>query len=202
MSEHTDKADKPDEGVVTGARPTDGGQWVPYSRLEKVIGQRKELEAQLSDLQGKLKPVDELQNQLTEAQSRLATLESELGQAQDFRALASKGFTDDSIAGAFRSAWSGLPKTDRPGLGDWVDQLKEDPSKAPALLRPHLATETSSQKSAPEKSTPKGTGSGSQPPGAPASYTPEELRRIRDAAVASGDWSKWIAATKAMGYSS
>ena len=118
------------------------------SRLAKVSerartaeGKLEELEGQLGEAQSKVGVSDTLAARVAELESSLTTAE---GKYSRHSAISSQGFTDpdvrDLIEWAFDRATSSAEEGDRPELTEWLSAMKEDPSSAPAALRPHLAS--------------------------------------------------------------
>lgn len=118
------------------------------SRLAKVSerartaeGRLEELEGQLGEAQGKAGVSDTLAARVKELEESLTSAE---GKYQRHTAISSQGFTDpdvrDLIEWAYDRAASGSDDGDRPELAAWLMSMKEDPSSAPAALRPHLSS--------------------------------------------------------------
>ena len=80
--------------------------------------------------------------------SRIQELETELDGANNrysrHTAMADMGFQDaeirDLVEWQYEKAMKSLDKKDQITLGDWLQQIKDDPSTAPVTLRPHIKT--------------------------------------------------------------
>ncbi|MCB9763919.1 MAG: hypothetical protein H6739_29380 [Alphaproteobacteria bacterium] len=171
---------------------------VPYSRFEAVVASKNEALAQLQSLQienqsllEKAATVDTLGSQLREAQAQAQAAEQKFGRWQS---IASQlGTTDQEAIEAAEWAHSRLPQKDRPKLNDWLTGIKADPATAPKVLQPWLSPGDQGQAGAAPtpRPTPRPPATGTQPPGAPSSLSNAELRRIREEAQRTGDWSRW-----------
>lgn len=140
------------EGGEGGAGGTGGGtgggvsETVPYSRFQTVVGEKQalanrvaELERENQGLQEKAATADTLAGQLRTAQAEKASTDQRF---ETFKAITSAGLTDPELVEAAEWAHSRLPEKDRPPIGEWLSGLREDPSKAPLVLRPHLGEGT------------------------------------------------------------
>lgn len=149
------------------------GKPVSYEAYQAVVAEKATLEGQVSEWRGK-----------AEAEGARFTTFSELSGAL--------GSTDPDVISTFDGKYRALPEKDRPARGAWVEGLKAKPDDAPAVLRPWLAAPTTqAEGGTPKPPQPKVPGTPATPPGAPATHTAEEIRRVREKAVQTGDWSKW-----------
>lgn len=159
------------------------------------------LEAQVRDLRSQIASLTERASQVdalgAEVQSWKARAESESARFGAFVELSSAiGSTDPDVLAAFDQRYAALPEADRPDRKSWVEALRSAPDQAPALLRPWLSGGTGVP---PTRPSPRVPGTPATPPGAPSSVSPEEIARVREEAVRTGDWSKWRDLSKAMG---
>lgn len=200
-----------DEQNGGGGAPPAGGdagggapKVVSYENFQAVVTAKSGLEAQVKTLQGQLQTltekaatVDTLSAQLNEWKGKAEKAE---GRFSTFTELSGAlGSTNTKVIDQFDSEWGTLPEKDRPTRKAWVDSLKAKPDDAPEHLRPWLASvqaDNKTQKPAP----PKVPGQPATPPGAPAQVSAEEVRRVREEAVKTGDWSKWKELRKTLGY--
>lgn len=163
---------------------------VPYDRFQSVVAERNQLREQLVE-------VASLKQALQEAQSKAASVEASF---TTFRTVASTiGATDPEAVDLVQYAYGRLPGEGRPPLGDWLSQVKADPTNAPLALK-HLITGGFTQAPPPPVAAPPApVTSSSTPPSATASGTPATSPRLADADVAriraeaqrTGDWSRW-----------
>jgi len=132
------------------------------SRLAKVSErartaetQLEELEGQLGEAQGKVGVSDTLAARVAELEESLSSAH---GKYDRHTAISGQGFTDpdvrDLIEWAYDRASAGAENGDHPDLEPWLSGLREDPSSAPAALRPHLAALLDSSPSSPEAAPP------------------------------------------------
>lgn len=174
---------------------------VPYERFEKVVSSKNALTSRVATLEGELQTlsekaatVDTLGSQLREAQEQVAAAEAKFGRWQSIAS--ALGTTDSEAIEAAEWAHSRLPQEDRPELGDWLGSIKEAPDKAPRVLRSWLQSDEGGQggdepPEASKRKPPRPAGGGKQPPGAPDALSAAELRRVREDAIRTGDWSRW-----------
>lgn len=105
--------------------------------------QAKTLQDQLDNQAGKLETLDTLNNQIKELGEQLAKSESKYSR---HLAIAEMGFQDEEmremVEWSYEKATKGMEKA--PTLSDWLGEIKKDPSKAPKVLAPHLASSTPS----------------------------------------------------------
>ncbi len=177
---------------VSEAAPvqTGGIAPVPYDRFQSVVAERNALREQLTE-------VVSLKQALQEAQAKSSQVEA---QFTTFKTVASTiGATDPEAVDLVQYAYGRLPGEGRPPLGDWLSQVKADPTNAPLALK-HLITGGFTQAPPPPVAAPPApVTSSSTPPSATASGTPATSPRLADADVAriraeaqrTGDWSRW-----------
>lgn len=191
-------------GGTSGApapAPEAPAKTVAYDNFRAVVEAKNNLEAQVAQLKGDLQKavergatVDALTGQINEWRSKA---EAASARFSTFTELSSVlGTTDTDIIDTFDAKYNALPKTDRPSRADWIGSLKAKPEEAPALLRPWLGAPAQQQQKPP---APRVPGTPATPPGAPSSVSAEEVARVREEAVRTGDWSKWRELSVSMG---
>lgn len=163
---------------------------VPYDRFQSVVAERNALREQLGE-------ITSLRTALQEAQAKAASVE---GAFTVFKTVASTiGHTDPEAVDLVTYAYGRLPGEGRPALGDWLQGVKADPTKAPLALK-HLLNGGFTQAPPPPVAAPPAPApTTSTPPSATASGTPATSPRLADADVAriraeaqrTGDWSRW-----------
>ena len=178
---------------------------VAYENFQRVVEAKTGLEAQLKTAQSQIQAlqekaatvdtlsgqVNEWKNKATEAEGRFATFSEFSG---------ALGTNDSEIIGVFDAKYKALPEKDRPSRTDWVGILKAKPDGAPSVLRPWLTGGVGNTTvGGPPKPAPKPPNTPPTPPSAPSSVSPEEIARVREEAVRTGDWSKWKEMRKGMG---
>ena len=115
-------------------------------RLEKVASRANQAEQRANQLQTDLDKaskstatIDLLTQQLDEMKGRLSSSEQKFTR---YQAISKHGLTDPSIVDAieifFEKSQDGKPKKERSSLGEWLDQIVENPDNAPTILRPHI----------------------------------------------------------------
>jgi len=191
-------------GGTTGAPVTPEStpqKTVAYDNFQAVVSAKIGLEAQVKELRAQVQS-------LTERAATADTLGQELAswkqkaeaESQRYGAYVelsgAVGSTDPDVLAAFDARYNGLPKTDRPDRKAWVEGLRAAPDQAPALLRPWLGA---TPVAPPKPPAPRVPGTPATPPGAPSSVSAEEVARVREEAVRTGDWSKWKAMRVSMG---
>lgn len=198
-----------DEANDTQAPESGADKTIPYTRFKAVVDSKNDLAAKVTDLEGQLQTlsekaatVDTLATQVQEWKGKAEQAETRFSTFQTISG--ALGTTDAEGVEAAEWAYGRLPQEDRPELGDWLTGLKDDPTKAPKVLHPWLAQESSGNEGSGDteapKSKPKGTGSSAQPPGAPSQVSADEFRRAREHGVKTGDWSKYKQLRKVAGF--
>lgn len=131
----------------------DGVIYVPRAELEASFKDRlaklsakastaedraTELQTELDGMAGKLGALDTLQQQIDEYRAQLDTANTRY---ERHSAIAAHGLTDPDLRDAVEWAYDRAMSTaDSPlDLGEWLTQIKADPSSAPSVLRPHLS---------------------------------------------------------------
>lgn len=102
----------------------------------------KALQEKLDSQSGKLDAIDNLNSQIRELGEQLAKSESKYSR---HLAIAEMGFQDEElremVEWSYEKATKGMEEA--PSLGDWLGEMKKDPSKAPKALAPHLVSSVS-----------------------------------------------------------
>jgi len=116
------------------------------TRLQKMSARAAEAEAQATGLQeqidtmqGRLSTIDTLQQQIEQYKTDVETAN---GRFSRYQAVSKYGLTDpeqlELVEWQYNRSMEKLPKKDRTDLGEWLNNLVADPTKAPIALRPHL----------------------------------------------------------------
>jgi len=114
------------------------------SRISKLSSRAMQAEEQVQTLQeqidsqsGKFEAMENLNKQIQELGERLQKSESRYSRHM---AIVEMGFQDeelrDMVEWSYEKSIRGME--DAPSLADWLGAIKEDPSKAPKVLAPHL----------------------------------------------------------------
>lgn len=121
-------------------------------RLSKYVEKNQELESRLSEYQTK---IDESQSKIglvDTLQGQIDSLKGELSQANSryerHSTIANYGITDndirDAVEWAFDRSMQNRAKKDQVSLGDWLQEIQENPATAPTVLRPYFEKSESS----------------------------------------------------------
>jgi hypothetical protein len=155
---------------------------IPYARFAEVYDAKKALQAQNEAILGER---DQLRAELDPLRSQVARLGDDL-------ALARAGIRDEEGAAVARALHSALPEENRPAIGDWIGSFGED-APAPRGLAVYLSGGSSS---APAPAAPEAPAPAAAPavtrttqPGSASGPTAAQIRRAREDAQSSGDWS-------------
>ena len=144
------------EGVVYV--PQDAMQAAMQERIKKLSADRvaaedraKELQGQLDAMQGKLTTLDTLAQQVEDYKTQLSEANTRYTR---HTSMADFGFTDpdirDAVEWSYSKAMKGKAKKDQLSFADWLAEIKEDPTKAPAILQPHMQPVQVETEAAPE----------------------------------------------------
>lgn len=179
------------------------GKTVDYDKFSRVVQAKRNLEAQVAELreqnqalEEKASSIDLLAQQLQDAQGRVAQAEQRF---TDYQAISGAvGTTDAEVIEAFEWQYSRLD-ADRPALGEWITGMRSDPSKAPAVLRPWLATEEQKAEKPARRASP--SASHKQPAAGQSEFSEAEFRTAR-AELLNGRPEKWLQMRKALGMDS
>jgi hypothetical protein len=128
------------------------------SRIQKLSARAAEAESQVQSLQSELDSVSGRLGALDNLQGQIETLKGQLetanGRFDRYQAVSKYGLTDpdhlELVEWQYSRSMSTLSKKDQLPLGEWLESLVQDPSKAPLAIRPHLQ---SLQTSAPSQET-------------------------------------------------
>ena len=175
---------------------------VAWDNFQAVVQAKTGLETQVATLRSEVQKltekaatVDTLSSQVNEWKGKA---EEAHGRFATFTELSGAlGTTDTDIIDSFDSKYRAIPEKDRPDRKAWVEALKAKPDDAPAILRPWLAPAAAPV--APPKPSPKLPGTQATPPGAPSALSADEVKRVREDAIKTGDWSKWKEMRKSFG---
>ncbi len=114
------------------------------SRIAKLSSRASEAEEVAEALQskidsqvGKLDSMETLNSEIQALGERLQKSESKY---ERHMALSAMGFQDEDLREAVEWSYerSFKDQAEKPALADWMKTLKNDPSQAPSILRPHL----------------------------------------------------------------
>jgi len=115
-------------------------------RIAKVSERARTAETKLADLKDSGSKLEAMAGQVEQLRTELSESRSRYDRHST---ISSAGFTDpdlrDAIEWAYSRESSKIPKKDRPSLGDWISEMKTDPSKAPLSIRPHLMPQKQEQ---------------------------------------------------------
>lgn len=119
-------------------------------RIQKLSSRAIQAEETAQALQEQLDTQTGELSKIQKLNSRIQELETELDGANNrysrHTAMADMGFQDaeirDLVEWQYEKAMKSLDKKDQVTLGDWLQQIKADPSTAPVTLRPHLKVST------------------------------------------------------------
>lgn len=110
------------------------------SRAIQAEEQAKALQDQIDNQSGKLETLDTLNTQIKELGEQLKKSESKYSR---HLAIAEMGFQDEElremVEWSYEKAIKGMEEP--PELSDWLGEIRNDPSKAPKTLAPHLSTQ-------------------------------------------------------------
>lgn len=108
------------------------------------------IQEQLDNQSGELSKIQKLSSRVQELESELESANSRYSRHS---AMSELGITDPEVRELVEWQYEKATKGDdkAPSLNDWLSSMKEDPSKAPVTLRPHLQSNTTA--AAPEQVT-------------------------------------------------
>jgi len=115
-------------------------------RISKVTTRAQTAEDQVRDLSKELESAqknasisDTLAQQLDELRDKLDNSQKRFDR---YQAISQHGMVDadmvEAVEWSYERAQKDVPQKDRISLTEWLDSAVKDPSKAPAILRPHL----------------------------------------------------------------
>ena len=190
-------------GGAGGAGGGAGGGEEVVSRdvYRRVVTAKQGLETQVAELQSKVAELSEKTASVDTLMGEVEKYKTEAEQAntrfERFKTISSElGTTDPDAIEAVEWRYGKLEGDERPSIGDWLGQLKQEPDKAPTVLRPFLTQEPPQQ---PPKQAPKPRGGNGEPAGGGATVTNAQLSAAREKATSTGDWSDYRALRNAMG---
>jgi hypothetical protein len=107
------------------------------SRAIQAEEQAKTLQEQIDSQTGKLGAIDNLNDQIRQLGEQLQNAESKYSRHM---AIAELGFQDEDMREMVEWSYDRAMKgqEEKTPLADWLKTIKEDPTKAPKALRPHL----------------------------------------------------------------
>ena len=109
------------------------------SRAQEAEGQVRTLTAELEDAKKSAGISDTLNQQLEEYREQLSKANSRYDR---YKAISQHGLVDEdmveAIEWAYEKSMAKLGKKEQVPLTEWLESAVQDPSKAPAVLRPHL----------------------------------------------------------------
>ena len=133
-------------------------------RLAQSESKLGEYESQLDEAKAKMGLVDNLTNQVESLQGELKTANSRY---ERHTTISQFGINDgdvrDMVEWQYDRAMSNRAKKDRVDLGEWLDQIKSDPTTAPSTLRPFFETQTDTQPNTTSNEPPQPSQSLQQP---------------------------------------
>ena len=163
---------------------------IPYARFAEVYDSRKELLVKHEAAQG----------ELAQVRGELEPLRAQVSRLGEDLALARAGIRDEEGAAVARALYSALPEEGRPPIGDWIGGFGED-APAPRGLAVYLAEAAPAAPAAPAPAAPARAPVRATQPGASSGPTAAQIRRAREDAQASGDWSSFNTLIGALGLS-
>ena len=111
------------------------------TRAQEAEGKLRTLEAELDDAKKSAGISDTLNQQLEEYREKLDKANSRYDR---YKAISKHGLVDEdmveAIEWAYEKSMQKVGKKEQVPLTDWLDKAVQDPSTAPAVLRPHLQT--------------------------------------------------------------
>lgn len=128
--------------------PEEAMQAAFQDRIKKLSADRiaaedhaKSLQEEIDQIHGKLGTLDTMAQELENYKGQLEEANNRYNR---HTAMADHGWSDPDLRDAVEWAYQKYQKNnDEPmNLGDWLASIKEDPSQAPKILRPHLKIES------------------------------------------------------------
>ena len=179
-----------DKKVIEGITyvPQAAMQAAMEERIKKLSADRvaaedraKELQSQLDTMQGKLGTLDTLASQVEQYKSQLEEANTRYTR---HTSMADHGWTDpdlrDGVEWAYSKAMNGRAKKYVVSFSDWLGEIKQDPTKAPALLRPHIQAPQTAE-------APEATEAQIEQPEAPVLIPPSTNTGVKPSPVRSSD---------------
>lgn len=174
----------------------EGQEYILKSAMEKIITDRiakvarraNEAENQALEFQARidanaksLGTVDILSQQVTDLQAKLGQSERKYARHSS---ISRYGMTDpemiEAVEWSYDRSMSKMAKKDRPDLDTWLSSRIQDPSTAPAILRPHLESLAAPAAPATTDQPPAAAPTHHQPPAAPPMTNAGRLATVPD----------------------
>jgi len=115
-------------------------------RLAQTESKLGDYESQLDEAKSKMGLVDNLTSQVESLQGELKTANSRY---ERHTTISQFGINDgdvrDMVEWQYDRAMANLAKKDRVDLGQWLEQIKSDPTTAPSTLRPFFESQVDTQ---------------------------------------------------------
>ena len=115
-------------------------------RLAQTESKLGDYESQLDEAKAKMGLVDNLTSQVESLQGELKTANSRY---ERHTTISQFGINDgdvrDMVEWQYDRAMANLAKKDRVDLGQWLEQIKSDPTTAPSTLRPFFESQVDTQ---------------------------------------------------------
>ena len=141
----------------------------------------KALQESLDNQSGELQKISKLQEKVSTLEQSLTDAESKYSRVS---MLSEQGFTDPELREAVEWAYQ-RSKSEAP-LDEWIKGIKENPSEAPLVLRPHLQSKQATPPTA-GASNPEAVAPTAEPIASPSLLPPKTNTGAKPAPVQSGD---------------
>lgn len=142
---------------MSNTKIIEGVEYIQKDHVDEIIRQRiakyserlaqsetkvSQYESELDEARAKMGLVDNLTTQVETLQHDLKTARS---QYERHTIISQHGINDgdvrDMVEWQYDRAMSNVAKKDRVDLGEWLESIKEDPTKAPSTLRPFFQSQ-------------------------------------------------------------
>lgn len=115
-------------------------------RLAQTESKLGQYESELDEARSKMGLVDNLTNQVEKLQTELQTSQSRYDRHTTISKFGiNDGDIRDMVEWQYDRAMANLAKKDRVDLGQWLEQIKSDPTTAPSTLRPFFESQVDTQ---------------------------------------------------------
>jgi len=115
-------------------------------RLAQTESKLGQYESELDEARAKMGLVDNLTNQVEKLQTELKTSQSRYDRHTTISQFGiNDGDVRDMVEWQYDRAMANRAKKDRVDLGDWLEQIKSDPTSAPSTLRPFFESQVDTQ---------------------------------------------------------
>jgi hypothetical protein len=208
------------EGVGDGGDGGSGGggaaRSVPYDRFQSVVEAKaaaleelRAAKAEVQTLSEKAATVDTLADQVATWKTKAEAATAQFGRYQTISGALET--TDPDAIEAAEWQYGKLGAENRPELAAWLGEMKADPAKAPAVLRPWLTSSdagagdagagdaAAAAAAAAARRHGAGGGAGGGAGAGGGSLTEAKIREVRDRAIRTGDWAEWRELRKTVG---